>query len=269
MFNTSATFTTSTAKILILAQHASESQLLKQMLNKPSYKLTITTKLTEACQLAATLIPNLIILKGAMTVKERITAYHYLRITPGLENTPIVFIASTAKAEEKVAGLKLGAVDFITQPYTEAELILRINIYLQYSYISKNSGFIDSSLGVESNIKPSGYKENLSLSIFKAASAKMLSDLSASPNVKCLAKELRTNIKALNQAFKVYSQQTPYEFLRNQRMDYAKTLLRNSLYNITDISKLAGFKSPANFSTAFKQAFGCTPNQYRKHQPKL
>ena len=49
---------------------------------------------------------------------------------------PIIFVTAKSLQEDKLKGLKIGADDYITKPFSIEELILKINIFLKRKYIS-------------------------------------------------------------------------------------------------------------------------------------
>ncbi len=61
---------------------------------------------------------------------------------------------------------------------------------------------------------------------------------------------------------KIYNT-TPHKWLVEKRLDFAKTLLKNSNISITDASYDAGFESPAHFSRLFKKQYGYTPSELK------
>ncbi|WP_426134112.1 helix-turn-helix domain-containing protein [Pseudomonas sp. PWP3-1b2] len=77
----------------------------------------------------------------------------------------------------------------------------------------------------------------------------------------CLAAELSPSY--LIRAFKLYYGLTPHAFLVNQRVQFARTQLRNG-EPIADVALAAGFADQAHFQRAFKQHFAATPGQYRE-----
>ncbi|MBN3455142.1 helix-turn-helix transcriptional regulator [Mycobacterium sp. DSM 3803] len=56
---------------------------------------------------------------------------------------------------------------------------------------------------------------------------------------------------------------TPYQYVLDQRIEKAKTLLSTTRMTMTEISVAAGFSSPSHFATTFKQRVGITPSAYR------
>ena len=67
----------------------------------------------------------------------------------------------------------------------------------------------------------------------------------------------------LEQGFLMLYGLTIYTFQQEERMKYAKSLLRTTAQPLGDIALAIGFKNLANFSKAFKNKFGYTPSAYR------
>ena len=51
------------------------------------------------------------------------------------------------------------------------------------------------------------------------------------------------------------------EFIRSIRLNYAMEKLRSGEYNVTEVSEMCGFSTPAYFSKVFKEYFGKTPTE--------
>ena len=56
---------------------------------------------------------------------------------------------------------------------------------------------------------------------------------------------------------------TPSRYISNQRISYAKKLLKNSGLSVFEISNICGFCDVYYFSSYFKKATGCTPTNFR------
>lgn len=48
---------------------------------------------------------------------------------------PIIFLTAKSMKEDRIAGLKLGADDYITKPFSIEELILKVEVFLKRKYI--------------------------------------------------------------------------------------------------------------------------------------
>ncbi len=58
---------------------------------------------------------------------------------------------------------------------------------------------------------------------------------------------------------------TPSQYLILLRLRYAKQLLLNHTYSITQISELCGYSNPYYFTNAFHRYTGMSPTDFRKH----
>jgi DNA-binding response OmpR family regulator len=65
------------------------------------------------------------------------------------ENVPIIFLTAKSTKEDKIYGLKLGADDYITKPFSIEELVLKIEVFLKRSRQpgSKNDDLGDCKFG--------------------------------------------------------------------------------------------------------------------------
>lgn len=68
----------------------------------------------------------------------------------------------------------------------------------------------------------------------------------------------------LSKRFKREVGQTPKEYIRNQRLERAKFLLRTTTKSIQDISENLCFSSKSYFADVFHKSTGITPSEYRE-----
>ncbi len=64
--------------------------------------------------------------------------------------------------------------------------------------------------------------------------------------------------------FKELTGLSPQQFLLRQRLNAARELLNGSTLSCTEIAGRCGFSTAAQFSRLFRQAFGTTPQRFRK-----
>ena len=70
----------------------------------------------------------------------------------------------------------------------------------------------------------------------------------------------------LNRLFRRHVGQTVMGHYRNHRLETACQLLGQSTLSLTEIALATGFSGSAHFSSAFRQAFGQTPGQFRSRK---
>ncbi len=60
---------------------------------------------------------------------------------------PIIFLTARSLKEDRIHGLRLGADDYLTKPFSIEELILKIEVFLRRSKISSNSELGTTTVG--------------------------------------------------------------------------------------------------------------------------
>ena len=78
-----------------------------------------------------------------------------------------------------------------------------------------------------------------------------------------LAEELFVAPNYLAKKFKDKKQMTAMQYLETYRMEKAEELLKNSLYNITEIADRCGYNDVNYFIRVFKKRYGISPRRYR------
>jgi AraC-like DNA-binding protein len=71
----------------------------------------------------------------------------------------------------------------------------------------------------------------------------------------------RTSQATLFRLFKRDLKVSPIEYVRNRRLDEARTLLRSKNYQVSDVALLVGYEDLSSFSKAFKVRFGNPPSR--------
>ena len=110
-------------------------------------KLLVETLQSEGCQvrpansgvlaLAATTawLPDLILLDIRMPEMGGLDVLRRLKADKRTCDIPVIFISGESGQKERVEGLMLGAVDFITKPFQLEELVARIDTHLELSFL--------------------------------------------------------------------------------------------------------------------------------------
>lgn len=87
-----------------------------------------------------------------------------------------------------------------------------------------------------------------------------LDDPAFNVNQLCLAMHMSRT--ALFQKLKALTGLAPAEFIRTERLNQAKRLLRERRYNITEVAERTGFYDARYFREVFKKYYHITPSEY-------
>jgi AraC-like DNA-binding protein len=85
---------------------------------------------------------------------------------------------------------------------------------------------------------------------------------------RSLSSHTGINVSLLHKIFREFNGTTLFDFSQGARLDRAKDLLRDTSLYILDIALACGYSEHANFTAAFRNRFGFTPQQYRDARTK-
>lgn len=116
-------------KILLVEDDVNLGTILKDFLTVKKFDITLVQNGEEAAQILKNSKFDLCIFDVMLPKKDGFTLTKEIR----KENDTIPIILLTAKSmqEDKIEGLKLGADDYITKPFSSEELLLRIKLILK------------------------------------------------------------------------------------------------------------------------------------------
>ena len=115
---------------MLVDDNPTNLQVLFQTLEGVGCKLLIAKNGQGALTIAAKALPNLILLDIMMPDIDGYEVCRELKSNPATEDIPVIFLSALGETEDKVKGLQLGAVDYITKPFQPAEVIARVNTHL-------------------------------------------------------------------------------------------------------------------------------------------
>jgi len=82
--------------------------------------------------------------------------------------------------------------------------------------------------------------------------------------LRTIAQEVKLSPAHLNRLFHHHGSTSVMRYVGQRRIEAAKKILLDGPENISEISKLLGFKRPNAFCAAFRQATGTTPRRFRR-----
>ncbi|MDR1866760.1 MAG: diguanylate cyclase [Treponema sp.] len=131
--------------ILIVDDDSFEIQILVEML-KYDYSLMVAKCGKAAIHMAIKYIPDLILLDVLMPDMSGFDVITDLKNREETKNIPVIFITSSTGTSEEEKGLRLGAVDYITKPFSNTVVRARISIHVRIINqirITEQIGMID------------------------------------------------------------------------------------------------------------------------------
>lgn len=243
--------------ILIIEDDADLNEFIAMGLSH-DYQVIRSFNGKEALEKAEEQIPDLILSDIMMPEMDGFEFCNAIRKTPGTSHIPIIFLTAMTMQEDETRGLQLGAVDYIFKPFNLVSVKLKINNILA------NQKKMQARYKTEQILKPEDIELSSMDDIFLKEAVESINKHLDDPNfdVEAFSKDLNMSTNQAYRKLKALTGQTANEFIRNQRLKTAATLLIQRKRSISEIIYIVGFTSPSYFTRCFKSYFGCTPKEY-------
>ncbi|MBL9217749.1 MAG: response regulator [Opitutaceae bacterium] len=115
------------AKILAVDDEPDLTDLMQYHLVRAGHDVTTAANGWEAIHAVRTNRPDIILLDLMLPDLDGFGVCEILRRDPATATIPIIIVSAWASADSRNLGLELGALDYITKPFSPAELVARVN----------------------------------------------------------------------------------------------------------------------------------------------
>jgi DNA-binding response OmpR family regulator/two-component sensor histidine kinase len=230
----------------------------------PDYRLAVGKDGMEGLEIAADIIPDLIITDVMMPFMDGFELCDKLRKDERTSHIPIIMLTAKADLESKMEGLQRGADVYLQKPFNREELLIRIKKLLELrknlqQYYLKKAGLTDKPVSIAA---PADEKiEDVFVKKVREAVEAHLSDINFT--VEQLCKYVFMSHSQLHRKLDALTGCSPNKFIRIIRLNKAKELLKNPENSIGTIALDCGYNDPGYFSRVFKQENGVTPQEWR------
>ncbi len=131
-------------KVLIAEDEADIRQLISFNLERESYNTLLAGDGEEAVLMAYNKIPYLIILDLMLPKMDGFSVFKELRLDSRTKDIPVIMLTAKAQLDDVIAGLEMGADDYLTKPFSPKELVLRVKALLKRVKTSNGSTIVKS-----------------------------------------------------------------------------------------------------------------------------
>lgn len=119
--------------VLIVEDDAALSELLQWHFNSEGYDVRATPDGEEALLLVREQLPDLVVLDWMIESLPGVEVCRQLRKGRHSAAVPILMLTARGEEEDKIRGLKTGADDYVTKPFSPRELLARAEALLRRS----------------------------------------------------------------------------------------------------------------------------------------
>jgi DNA-binding response OmpR family regulator len=118
------------AKILAVDDEPELTDLMHYHLVRAGHEVTTAANGWEAIHAVRANRPDIILLDLMLPDLDGFGVCEILRREPATATIPIIIVSAWASTDSRNLGLELGALDYITKPFSPQELVARVNLLL-------------------------------------------------------------------------------------------------------------------------------------------
>ncbi|MCV2352277.1 diguanylate cyclase [Paucibacter sp. Y2R2-4] len=137
-------------RLLIVDDQAVNIQALYQVF-AADHQVFMATSGAQALAICRDKQPDLVLLDVQMPVMDGYEVCRQIKADAQLQDLPVVFVTAHSDAEAETHGLEVGAVDFISKPFTPAVVRARVKTHLTLKLqadLLRQMAFVDGLTGV-------------------------------------------------------------------------------------------------------------------------
>lgn len=123
--------------ILIVDDHPNNLEILSRTLTRAGFQVAVAIDAQSAFEQIEYHQPKLILLDIMMPNIDGFEICQHLKANKLTANIPVIFMTALSDIEPKVKGFSVGAVDYITKPFQQEEVIARVKVHLQLCHVTQ------------------------------------------------------------------------------------------------------------------------------------
>jgi diguanylate cyclase (GGDEF)-like protein len=126
-------------KILVVEDESSLRTLMRMQLERAGYQVATAEDGVQGLEKIHSDPPDLVLLDVMMPRMDGAEVCRHLKTNFATSQIPVIMVTAKGEMKDKLAGLSVGANDYITKPYTLEELLVRVRNILQWSRMQREA----------------------------------------------------------------------------------------------------------------------------------
>ena len=123
--------------ILIVDDNSANLGVLSDALSQAGFEVRVAKSGKMALERVKYALPDLILLDVMMPEMDGFETCRRLQANPETTHIPVIFMTALSDTANKVEGFKLGAVDYITKPFQQEEVLARVKLHLKLHVLAE------------------------------------------------------------------------------------------------------------------------------------
>lgn len=270
----------------VMIDHKNETDDKNQPHNSKQETGDTQSSATRRSPSAVRRLPSLIISDVMMPVMDGFTLLEQLKTSDEWRSIPVIMLTARTEKEARMRALRIGVDDYLSKPFEQEELLVRIKNLLK-NYKNRQESIAEDTVGEASaqtdnqtantpvtppaskqpstskKAKPSrvSKEEALWLESFEQQVKNQLAN--SQMTVLSLAFDLHISERQLYRKIKQLTGLSPNKYIQEVRLQTARQLLENQeCSTVKEACYSVGFKKVRYFSELFNKRFGKNPSEF-------
>ncbi|MBD2703548.1 response regulator [Spirosoma sp. BT702] len=214
----------------------------------------------DGLEKATATLPNIIICDLMMP---RLDGLGFCRLLKNQEVTshiPVVMLTAKATVEDRIEGFELGADDYLTKPFNQSELAVRVRNLLQKQ--ARLQQYYSGKIEVANEAINEPVHSPKEDAFLKKANTVVMSRIADSSfGVEDFSQQMNMSQSQLVRKLKALTGQPAVEYIRTVRLEQAAERLRQG-ESVSEAAYQVGFESLSYFTRVFQEKYGVLPSAY-------
>lgn len=257
--------------ILVVEDNQDLSLYIKQALSG-HYSVQLAVDGEQGLAKAIEIVPDLVVSDVMMPKMDGFELCAALKSNELVCHIPVLLLTARGDRESRIEGWKKAADEYLTKPFDEEELIIRISNLLSIRRLLRKRFGREvedgkSVANADSQDELTSYDlafiEKLDKTVQKNYQQVSFNTIEFASIMAMSERQLQRKMKALINV-------TPKEYIRVYRLNQAIKLLKDGM-KVNLVADSCGFSSPSYFANCFKAKFDMTAKQFQldKNKPNI
>jgi signal transduction histidine kinase/ligand-binding sensor domain-containing protein/DNA-binding response OmpR family regulator len=245
--------------LLIVEDNLDMQEYLVSLLSD-TYHCQVAANGESGVDLALESIPDLVLCDVMLPKMDGFMLSETLKTNELTSHIPIVLLTGRGDSDSRLKGLREHVDDYLTKPFSDEELSLRIANLLAARKAMKRKFSRLLFDGTEAS-SDMGAKDLQFLNKLQAILQRHHGD--ADFRMDRMSGEMAMSDRQLQRKLKAVTDRSPAEYLRGFRLHMAMKQLKQGK-QVGLVAEAVGFSSSAYFASCFKAEFGATPSEFQQ-----
>ena len=242
--------------VLIIEDNEDLQYYISEIINHQYNVLTAKDGL-QGERMAFEHIPDLIISDVMMPKKDGYELCNTLKKNSKTSHIPIIMLTAKAGQSNKIEGLTQGADDYLTKPFDDEELLLRMkNLIVSRKKLWEH--FKASDMLLVDDLEVQSIDDKFLQDVFKIIKENLDNEHFG---VDDIARSIGFSRSQLHRKLKALIDKSTNQLITEMRLNEAHRLLKLKVASVSEVAYSVGYSNLSYFSKSFKSKFGILPSK--------